>query len=94
VHSNSIPKDETLWKLENYESFLGARRQLLANKLNAFLEGITETEETATPVSLEDLIAEGESDSVEFKSSLRWDYKEQCVNKKLEEVMCPFGRAA
>ena len=82
-----VPEDETLWKLENYEQFLGARRQLLAKKLNAFLEGITETEETTTPVSLEDLIAEGESDSVELKSSLRWDYKEQCVNKKLEEVI-------
>ena len=33
------------------------------------------------------MIAEGESDSVELKSSLRWDYKEQCVNKKLEEVI-------
>ena len=33
------------------------------------------------------MIAEGESDSVEFKSSLRWDYKEKCINKKLEEVI-------
>jgi hypothetical protein len=82
-----VPTDETLWKLENYEDFLGARRQLLAEKLNAFLEGITETEETSTPVSLDDLIAEGESDSVEFKSSLRWDYNEKAVNKKLEEVI-------
>lgn len=82
-----IPMDETLWKLENYEKFLAARRELLAKELNAFLEGITETEETASPVSIEDLIAEGESDSVEFKSSLRWDFKEQCANKKLEEVI-------
>lgn len=82
-----VPTDETLWKLDNYEQFLIARRQLIAEKLNSFLEGITETEETATPVSMEDLIAEGESDAVEFKSSLRWDYREKCVNKKLEEVI-------
>jgi hypothetical protein len=79
--------NETLWSLEHFEKFLSARRQLLAEKLNAFLEGITETEETSSPVSIEDLIAEGESDSVEFKSSLRWDFAERCVNKKLEEVV-------
>jgi hypothetical protein len=38
------------------------------------------------PVSLEDMIAEGESDELEFKSTLRWDLKERIVNKKLEEV--------
>ena len=36
---------------------------------------------------MEDLITEGESDELEFKSSLRWDTKEQCVNKKLEDVV-------
>jgi predicted HTH transcriptional regulator len=33
------------------------------------------------------MIAEGESDELEFKSSVRWDYKQECVNKKLEEVI-------
>jgi len=39
------------------------------------------------PVSIEDLIEEGESDELEFKSSLRWDVCDGCVNKKLEEVI-------
>ena len=38
-----------------------------------FCPEITATEETVAPVSLEDLIAEGESDELEFKSTLRWD---------------------
>ena len=59
----------------------------MTKELNAFLEGITVTEEASIPVSIEDMILEGESDEVEFKSSLRWDFKQEMVNKKLEEVI-------
>ena len=82
-----IPEDPDLWKIENYEQFLEERRRVLAKHLNAFLDKITATEETVAPVSLEDLIAEGESDELEFKSTLRWDLREGVVNKKLEEVI-------
>jgi hypothetical protein len=82
-----IPDDQELWQLAKYEGFLEARRNLLAKKLNSFLEGITATETTTAPASVEDLIAEGESDELEFKSSLRWDLKEQAVNKRLEDVI-------
>jgi hypothetical protein len=60
---------------------------LLAHDLNVFLEGITASADAIAPASVEDIIAEGESDELEFKSSIRWDYKERCVNKKLEEVI-------
>ena len=76
-----IPNDQSLWTLPTFEKFLEARRQLLAKELNAFLEGITATEAAAVPVSIEDLIAEGESDAVEFKSSLRWDYKQEVLTR-------------
>lgn len=33
------------------------------------------------------LISEGESSALEFKSSLRWDLRENSLNKKLEEVI-------
>ncbi|MBS1941166.1 MAG: putative DNA binding domain-containing protein, partial [Bacteroidetes bacterium] len=82
-----IPEDTELWKIDNYEQFLEERRKMLASHLNSFLEKITDTEETVAPVSLEDLITEGESDELEFKSTLRWDLKEGTVNKKLEEVI-------
>jgi hypothetical protein len=83
----SVPENEELWKIENYEDFLTERRKMLAERLNAFLEGITKTEEVSVPVSLEEMIAEGESDELEFKSSLRWDYAEAKVNKDLEMVI-------
>lgn len=82
-----VPTDPQLWKIENYELFLEERRKLLASGLNQFLQAITVTEDTQAPVTLEDLIADGESDALEFKSSLRWDVKEGCLNRKLEEVV-------
>jgi hypothetical protein len=82
-----IPEDEHLWKLENYEDFLEVRRKMLCAHLNDFLSKITATEETAAPATLEDMIAEGENDALELKSSLRWDYDYGVVNKKLEDVV-------
>ena len=83
----SIPMDKELWKLENYEKFLAARRTMLAKELNAFLEGITRTEETEVETALEELIAEGEGADLEFKSSLRWSYQGSCIDKKLQQVI-------
>jgi hypothetical protein len=82
-----IPLDEQLWEISRYEEFLEERRNLLTEHLNAFLGKITATEETASPVSLEELIAEGESDELEFKSTLRWDLESGAVNKLLENVV-------
>jgi hypothetical protein len=82
-----IPEDRDLWELENYEKFLSERRGMLAKALNDFLEGITQSKETELPMRIEDLITEGESDELEFKSTLRWDLREGKLNKKLEEVV-------
>src|SRR3546814_15654607 len=85
----SIPADPDLWKLENYERFLQARREMLASELNTFLNSITELTVSDVPITLEEMIAEGESEELEFKQTLRWDIKEGRVNKELEEI----GRA-
>ena len=82
-----VPEDPTLWEIENYEAFLQTRRTTLASHLNAFLTGITDTKPPEAAITLEELIAEGEDDELEFKSSLRWDFKELATNKKLEEVI-------
>lgn len=82
-----VPTDEELWKLENFELFLEKRRRMLAEDLNQFLNNLTETMESEGEVSLDELIAEGESNELEFKSSLRWSYQEGCVDKKLEQVI-------
>lgn len=82
-----IPEDPALWEIDNYEQFLQARRKMLADALNSFLDGITETKPPKVAITLEDLIADGEGEELEFKSSLRWDFKEGVVNKKLEDVI-------
>lgn len=81
-----IPTKRELWQIDRYEQFLAVRRAMLAEHLNTYLAKITETEATTMPVSVQDLISDGESDELEFKSTLRWDLKEGAVNKKLEEV--------
>ena len=83
----SVPDNRELWKIENYEHFLQVRREMLAKQLTEFLKNITVTSVTKDPLSIEDLISEGESDSLEFKSSLRWDLKLGVLNKRLEEVV-------
>jgi hypothetical protein len=82
-----IPIDENLWQIENYVQFLKERRRMLTKNLNDYLNSITETKESTAPVTLEDMIAEGESDELEFKSTLRWDLKESKLNKNLENVI-------
>lgn len=82
-----VPDDSELWEMDGFEEFLQARRIDLADRFNVFLEGITETVPTGSELSIDELIAEGESEELEFKSSLRWDFKLQTVNKKLEEVV-------
>ncbi len=83
-----IPEDETLWKVENYEKFLKERRALLADELNKFLNNISLTNETAsTHVDLMDMIQSGEHGFLEFKSTMRWNWKENRLDKKMEDII-------
>jgi hypothetical protein len=82
-----IPEDPSLWKTDQYEEFLKVRRELLASELNQFLSSITATKAPKAPISLAEMIAEGESEELEFKQTLRWDIDEGRTNKLLEDVV-------
>lgn len=82
-----VPNDRELWDIENYERFLQKRRVELAKQFNAFLAGITDTKPPVAPITIEELIAGGEDDELEFKSTFRWDMREKTASKKLEEVV-------
>ena len=82
-----IPDDQELWELDKYEDFLKTRRSMLAKELNNFLNSFTATTDLEAAVDIEAIIAKGESDVLEFKSSLRWDYRECKYNKSLEMVI-------
>jgi hypothetical protein len=92
-----VPTDPELWKLERYEDFLVERRKLLTDHLNGFLEGLTESAPGPSPVSLEEQIAEGESDELEFKASLRWDLNKGVESKAMEQAIvktvCAFANS-
>ncbi len=83
----SIPQGPTLWKLENFEDFLEARRILLAEDLNNFLNNITATPDTQVETSIEELIEAGESSSLEFKASLCWSYDNPDQKNKSADII-------
>jgi hypothetical protein len=82
-----VPMNPELWKLDRYADFLGERRRLIAEAINKHLQTLmTETQpEPRKPVT--ELASMGESATLEFKSSLRWDFREQQVNKALQRVI-------
>jgi hypothetical protein len=82
-----VPENENLWNIENFEVFLENRREILAEELNQYLEQITETSPSEIPINLEDIISNGETEEIEFKSSLRWDCDNEVINKDLENVI-------
>lgn len=83
-----IPSDKSLWGIEKYDDFLAKRRELIANEINNFLKALREdATKEEKKIDWKEVISKGENNFVEFKSSLRWDYKENQVNKSLEYVV-------
>lgn len=87
-----VPMDQDLWAVENYEKFLAARRQLIAAAINDYMQSLlnpehaSTTSASATP-SIQALIQKGESDTLEFKSTLRWNIKAQRQDKEMERMV-------
>ena len=89
LRAQCVPMDRTLWDPENYLEFLAARRYLLAEAMNEFIGSWTpvDTADPSDEAAVRQRMKAGESESLEFKSSLRSDRKEGNVNKELEKVV-------
>ena len=87
LRAQSVPMDRALWQPERFLDFLTARRRLLAEAMNEFIAGWLPEKEADPEQHVRELIATGESDTLEFKSSLRWDRREDRINKALEGVV-------
>ena len=87
LRAQSVPMDRALWQPEFFLDFLAARRRLLAEAMNEFIAGWLPEKEADPEQHVRELIAAGESEMLEFKSSLRWDRRDDCVNKALEGVV-------
>lgn len=87
LKEHCIPEAVFEMNIENYFEFLEKRRKLMAQRIKNYYQGFVSSENGETKESPEKLIAGGENNEAEFKSSLRWDYKEERINKKLEIVI-------
>lgn len=85
LESQLIPLNPYLWKLENFEEFLEARRQTIARELNEFMNRLISEPEKNKKLSLGELISLGEGLTLEFKSTLQWDVVQNQVNKGLRQ---------
>ena len=85
--SQFIPMDVQLWRLDRYRDFLRARRELIADRLNCFLDNLISEDEPAAIRPLRDLISMGEGTGLEFKSTLQWDVVRETQNKGLRDAV-------
>lgn len=61
---------------------------LIVNEQMILVKYLQDDKSTLSKIeNIKKLISEGESQRLEFKSSLRWDYRTKCVNKDLEHVI-------
>jgi len=79
-----VPDDEYFWEVERYEDFLVERRRLVANAINKYLDDLLIKESDKVEASIKDIIEKGESETVEFKSTLRWNMEQHRKDKEIE----------
>ena len=93
-----VPMEPELWKVENYAEFLAARRNLIAVKLNEFMDSLISEPEIVHRRSVAELIPLGESATLEFKSTFQWDLVQGEINKALRQsvlkTICAFLNSA
>lgn len=89
LRAQCIPMDRSLWAPDRYLDFLTARQNLLAQAMNEFIASWlpVDTPDEVDEAAIRTRISGGESETLEFKSSLRWDRRESRVNKDLERVV-------
>jgi len=68
-----IPMDPQLWRLERFEDFLAARREMIARKINEFMHALVSEPVIVHKRPLAELVSLGESATLEFKSTFHWD---------------------
>lgn len=82
-----VPTNQQLWPVEAFEDFLTTRRKLIADAINDYMEKLITELEPTSMYTLDDLLAVGESASLEYKSSLRWDVRQQKKNLELRKMV-------
>lgn len=84
LHSHFIDIKGYGIESNDYQQFLTSRADKIFSQLRSRID-LSHTEPANE--AIEELILSGESDSIEYKSTLRYDLHQQIVNKKLEYVI-------
>ncbi len=86
LKAQCVPMDQSLWDVAEYPRFLAERRVLLARAMNEYLDSLIPADEAAAQQAEEitALVAGGEHEGLELKSTLRWDLKLGTVSKEME----------
>jgi hypothetical protein len=87
LEQHCIPVDAALWQAQHFEGFLSARRELIAAAINTWLDSFRAANVPAQPHTLTDLRMAGESVSMEYKATIRWDVKKGGKNEELEQMV-------
>ena len=80
-----IPMQPELWKVAHFPDFLEARRLLIATKYNEYLQTLISKPVKVKGKPISEIIELGESNTLEFKSTLQWDMIENRKNKALRK---------
>ena len=79
------------WEQLDYQEFLHRRRRKIAEVIRAGFEALSEGGETptATPAArtVTEVVADGESMTVEFKSTARWNVRANQADKRMEHLV-------
>jgi hypothetical protein len=75
------------WHEQDYDRFLRGRRRLMAKVVRAGYERLAHGDATSAEPSVADLIAAGETDHIEFKSTARYNAHTQAADPRLEHVV-------
>lgn len=97
LEEHFIPQNKELWKLDNYKGFLKARRLIIVQEINSFLNSFKKAwEGLSEEIDYSSIINQGESNAVEFKQSMRWsqiskdkpkDFSEYIIAKTIASFM-------
>ena len=88
----------TGWEQLDYRAFLDRRRKLIADVIkDGFDRLLRKTSSAARATTIADLLVAGESQTVEFKSTTRWNLHTRAPDKRLEhsivKSVCGFLNA-
>ena len=84
LYWHALPVD---WEQLDYATFLERRRNLIAAVVRDGFNTLWEDRKEAKPTSVKEFVTVGESQTVEFKSTARWNLHVGRADKKIEHVI-------